>query len=233
MAGPLRLARHAHHTGQLVFVLEGRYWERWGRRRLALQPGSVIFRPPGERHANGFGAEGALTLLVSYRPERLAGLAGCRRPVELPALVADLRSQVELELQRDDPASRVALEGLALLLAARVGRFSASPRRPEWLENALRFIEARPAEPLGLAAVAAAVERHPGTVAAGFRRYLGRSVGEAVRAARVGRALHRIRASKEPLAEIAADCGFFDQAHMGRLVKRVTGRTPGQIRRSR
>lgn len=230
MPAGLRLGRHVHATGQLVFVLEGGYWERWGERRLGLRPGSVIFRPPGEPHANAFGSEGALTLLISYRPERLAGLAGCRRPAELPALVADLRSQVELELRREDPASRVALEGLALLLAARVGRFSASPRRPEWLEEALRIIESRHAEPIGLGAVAAAVERHPATVAAGFRRYLGRSVGEAVRAARVHRALRRIRASKQPLAEIAADCGFFDQAHMGRLVKRATGRTPGEIR---
>jgi AraC family transcriptional regulator len=231
MPACLRLGRHAHPTGQLVFVLEGGYWESWGRRRIGLQPGSVIFRPPGEPHANAFGAAGALTLLVSYRPERLAGLAGCRRPAELPALFADLRHQVELELRREDPASALALEGLALLLAARVGRFTASPRRPEWLGEALRFIEARHAEPIGLAAVAGAVERHRATVAAGFRRYLGRSVGQTIRAAQVRHALDRIRATKQPFAEIAAECGFFDQAHMGRLVKRATGNTPGEIRK--
>lgn len=231
MPGGLRLGRHVHPTGQLVFVLEGGYWERWGRRRLVLSPGSVIFRPPGEPHANEFGDGGALTLLVSYRPERLPALAGCRRPVELPALLADLRSQVELELRRADETSSLALEGLALLLAARVGRFAGSRRRPEWLDEALRHIESRHAEAIGLAEVAAAVEKHRATVATGFRRYLGRSVGQTIRAVQVRQALHRIRTSKRPLAEIAAECGYFDQAHMGRHVKRATGRTPGEIRR--
>lgn len=227
----LVLDSHAHPTGQLVFVLEGGYWERWRRRRIRLGPGSVIFRPPGEAHANRFGEDGALALLVAYEPERLAGLATCRRPVELPALLADLRCQVELELERRDPASSLALEGLALLLAARVERYTAAPDRPQWLDEALAFIEGHFHEPIGLSAVAGAVQRHRATVAAGFRRHLGRSVGETIRGVQVHRALERLRGSAEPLAEIAVACGFYDQAHMGRLVKRVTGRTPGQVRR--
>ena len=33
---------------------------------------------------------------------------------------------------------------------------------------------------------------------------------------------------KVPLCEAAASCGFFDQAHMSRVFKKVFGVTPGQ-----
>ena len=69
------------------------------------------------------------------------------------------------------------------------------------------------------------------TLAGAFRRHLDRSVGEAIREARLTRALAEIRRSPRPLAEIAGECGFFDQSHMGRLVKAATGQTPAQIRR--
>jgi AraC family transcriptional regulator len=230
MPGGLRLASHAHDGGQLVFVLEGSYDERWRQRSLRLRPGAVIFRPPGEPHANTFAEDGALALVVSYRRERLAPLAACRRPLELPSLLADLRAQVELELRRDDPASALALEGLGLLLAARVGRWAAA-RRPEWLGDAVRFAEDHHAEPIGLAEVAAAVGQHRSTVAAAFRRWLGRSVGESIRAVQVRHAVDALRRTGRPLAEVALDAGFHDQSHMGRWIKRSTGLTPGQVRR--
>lgn len=228
----LRLPRHAHGNDQLVFVLEGSYSERWTGRDLRLRPGSVIFRPAGEPHANAFDGDDVLALLVSFGSDRRSTVGRVPRPLELPALMADLRSQVELELRREDPASTLALEGLGLLLAARVGRFAATGRRPGWLDDALRFIAAHHAESIGLEAVAAAVDRHRATVAAAFRRFVGRSVGETIRGRQVQDAVTWIRGSGRPLAEIAAECGFYDQAHMGRLVKRVTGSTPGEIRRS-
>ncbi len=239
MPAGLRLPRHAHGTGQLVFVLEGSYRESWERRRsegIDLAPGSVLYRPPDEPHVNVFGPDDVLALTVSYHRDRLAALGSARGPASLPALLDDLRPRIENELRRRDGASRTALEGLALLLLARLerfgGAFGGSGHPPEWLADAVRFIERRHAAPISLATVAEAVGCHRATVSAGFRCHLGRSVGRVIRDVRVGRALDAIRSSKRPLAEIAAACGFSDQAHMGRLIKRSTGRTPGAIRRS-
>lgn len=239
MPAGLRLPRHAHGAGQLVFVLEGSYRESWERRRMEeidLAPGSVLYRPPDEPHTNVFGPEDVLALTVSYHRERLAALGSARSPVAAPAVLDDLRPRIESELRRRDGASRTALEGLALLLLARLERFGRAfgdrSRHPGWLADAVDFVERHHAEPITLAAVAEAVDRHRATVSASFRRHLGRSVGRVIRDVRVGRALDAIRSSKRPLAEIAAACGFSDQAHMGRLVKQATGRTPGAIRRS-
>jgi AraC-like DNA-binding protein len=232
MAGNMRLPPHAHASGQLVFVLDGSYFESWETRRVRLVPGSVIFRPPRARHANDFPGAEVRALVVSYRPERLGALADCRQPFEMPRIVGDLRQGIELELERGDRAAQAALEGLALLLQARAARTIEPARWPLWLAEALRLIQFHYAEPISLSSVAAALGVHRATLAAAFRRHLDRSVGEAIREARLTRALVEIRRAARPLAEIAGQCGFYDQAHMGRLVKRCTGQSPGDIRRS-
>lgn len=230
MPAGLDLGDHSHPTGQVVFVLEGRYREEWDRRRVRLAPGSVIYRPPGRSHANRFGTGGALTLVVSYGGDRLASLARRAEPIRMPALLDDLCAVVTLEMRRDGESTPV-LEGLAMVLAARVDRFAATPGRPAWLDEALAFIGEHHAEPIGLASVSARVGVHRATLAACFRRFLGRSVGEVLQGSRVRRAVDELTASRRPLAEVALICGFCDQSHMGRVLRRRTGRTPGEIRR--
>jgi transcriptional regulator GlxA family with amidase domain len=39
--------------------------------------------------------------------------------------------------------------------------------------------------------------------------------------------------SNAPLAQIAIDCGFADQAHLSRLFLQFTGESPGSWRRAR
>lgn len=229
----VRMARHAHESGQVVFVLEGRYRERWRHRAVELAPGSVIYRPPAEAHANVFGGDEVLALLVAYDPARLRALGPPRGPRELRPLLGDLRARIEAEWSRGDPASRAALEGIALLLLSRALRGGGAAQRPDWLRAALAFVERRWAEAPGLSRVAEEVGVHRATVAAGFRRHCGRSVGQVVRDLRLAHALDAIRGSRRPLAEIAVDCGFYDQSHLGRCVKRATGATPAELRRRR
>lgn len=50
--------------------------------------------------------------------------------------------------------------------------------------------------------------------------------------ARARRAWRRIVESREPLAQVALECGFSDQSHMTRAVGKLTGRSPGGWRRS-
>lgn len=48
---------------------------------------------------------------------------------------------------------------------------------------------------------------------------------------RVERAAVLIRGTNRPLSEIALEVGFCDQSHFSRLVARVTGQTPRELRR--
>ena len=227
------LGRHAHATGQVVFVLEGDYRERWRRHEAWLAPGSVIFRPAEEPHANRFGDQEVLALVVAYERERLARLAQAREPVRLPAVLTDLRERIRVELDREDAASSYALEGLALLLLSRVERLGPSRQWPECLHEALSLIESGYDGPLSLTTLSIAVNAHRATLAAAFRRHLGRSVGQVIRDVRVRHALAALRGTRQPLSEIALECGFYDQSHMGRLVKLVTGLAPSEVRERR
>ena len=225
------LPRHAHGAGQLVFVLEGAYLESWSRTGTELGPGSVLYRPPDTPHSNRFGDQAVLALTLSYPVERLQAIGRGRVPRNIGPLLADLRRQIRNELWCDDPAAAPALEGLALLVLARVDR-ARHPKRPEWLDAAAEFVARHHREPISLSRVAQQVGVHRATLSAGFRRYLGCSVGDMITACRVQSAIDAIRANSRPLSEIAQACGFCDQAHMGRHVRRATGKTPSLLRRS-
>ena len=218
MAGGLRLPRHAHGSGQLVFVLGGSYFESWESRRVRLVPGSVLYRPPRAPHANQFPAAGARALVVAYQPARLGALAGCRQPLELPAMAGDLRRALELELERGDRAASAALEGLALLLQARAAR-AMEPAGLAALAGGRPCGSSRyrHAEPISLQTVAAEVGVHRATLAAAFRRHLDRSVGEAdPRGAAERRALGRDPAARRARSPRSpAECGFFDRVAHG------------------
>jgi AraC-like DNA-binding protein len=68
------------------------------------------------------------------------------------------------------------------------------------------------------------------TVSRGFRQVFG-ITPSAFRAQLRGRiAWQRVLGCGEPLAFIATDSGFFDQAHMTRTVRALTGRPPGAWR---
>ena len=63
-----------------------------------------------------------------------------------------------------------------------------------------------------------------------LRRTLGRSAYAFVVEKRIERAKHLLRSEELALKEIAASCGFSDQAHMTRMFRAKLGVTPGQFR---
>jgi AraC family transcriptional regulator len=63
-----------------------------------------------------------------------------------------------------------------------------------------------------------------------FRQTTGTSPHEFVVRERVARAEALLRRTHDPLLDIATRCGFADQSHMTRVVKKHLGRTPGQVR---
>ena len=220
----LRLAEHAHEAGQICFVLEGCYRERLAGNDRSLRAGMMHVRAPGAPHTNEFDAgDDVLTLLISIDAGRWIPSAMDRPVPMLDDVVRELRA----EMRRGDDAARAALEGLSMLALARVVRAAGEP---EWLGDAASLIERRAAEPLSLSNVAASIGVSRSTLSLAFRHYRGTSVGEAIRAARVARA-KTLLATSMPLAQIAAVCGFHDQAHLTRVFRAVTGTTPGAWRR--
>lgn len=65
-----------------------------------------------------------------------------------------------------------------------------------------------------------------------FRASMGCSVHDWVTARRLDRARALLRETAQPLADIAAACGYAGASHLSRHVKAATGATPGQLRRA-
>lgn len=64
-----------------------------------------------------------------------------------------------------------------------------------------------------------------------FRRTTGTSPYHYVMLKRLERAREMLMRSPTTISEIALNCGFYDQSHLTRLMKRHTGLTPLQLRR--
>ena len=66
----------------------------------------------------------------------------------------------------------------------------------------------------------------PATVTRGFRATFGVTPARFRAETRLVRAMRHLTSGTSRLSEIALDCGFSDQAHLGRVVLAATGHTP-------
>lgn len=137
-------------------------------------------------------------------------------------------------LRRGEP-DRLLLEGLGLaILADALGVMEANavpaPTR-EGLARAVDLIEARLADDLSMAELAAAVGMSPSWFAQSFRTATGEPVFAYVRRRRLDRARTMLADPRLTLSAIAHACGFADQSHMTRGFRQRWGTTPARMRR--
>lgn len=101
---------------------------------------------------------------------------------------------------------------------------------------ASRYIRENHQREISMAALARGIALSAWRFSRIFRQQIGVSPKRYLSEIRVRRAQALIR-SGLPLAEIATAVGFYDQSHLNRHFKRVTGMTPGRyaedVRRSR
>lgn len=228
-------APHEHESPLLCLVLEGGCEDRYRTRDHRPGRGDLFFCPPGEAHAQHYPvASRFLIVELGTEADARADVRGLG-----PCLIADAAARSSAwrlysELARPDDLSPLALEGITLDLTARFLRLERWPRtraRPSWLERVHEILRSRLEHAPTLAELGAEVGRHPVALARAFRRHEGTSIGERLRALRVEEAARLLVSTRLSLADIALRVGFSDQSHMSRVFRRVTGRTPGSLRR--
>jgi AraC family transcriptional regulator len=127
----------------------------------------------------------------------------------------------------------LAFEAIALQLLIALSRDSAPATRhaPAWLARVRGRLDDSPAAPVSLAELARIGGVHPAHLATTFRRCVGTSVGEYVRALRIEHARRALRTTDRSIADVALDCGFSDQSHLSRIFRKATGMAPARYRR--
>jgi AraC-like DNA-binding protein len=92
------------------------------------------------------------------------------------------------------------------------------------------IVEAHPAS-AGLLPLGRLLGVSPYRLSRAFSRELGVSLTRFRNRVRVGKALDRLEAGEPDLAQLAADLGFADQAHLTRTMRAHLGHTPAALRR--
>jgi len=230
------LGWHVHARPYLSFVGSGSYTEQLPGLTRHCRTETLLLHAAGERHANRFHDRPVRLLRVEACDTRLLGV-----PRDAAPAASDrepfrhlCRRMLE-ELHAPDDVTPLALHGLLLELIAGLARASAPAkgREPSWLTLVDEFLLENLEGRLGLTAVAAHAGVHPVHLARTYRRHRRQSIGDRIRELRLEQACRWLATTRDSIADIALRCGFADQSHLARLMRRRLGATPSQYRAAR
>jgi AraC-like DNA-binding protein len=207
---PSLLRRHVHERPYAALVLSGCYEEAGDTGRYRVGAGDVIFHEAFEAHLDRVPVSGAevlnLPLAVHHRFSRCLG-----RTLDVDAIVT--------------LAEKDQREASALLLSSIQVQ---EPQYHDWPDQ-LAAALIRDAS-LNLSSWSEATGISAWTLSRGFAKVFGISPSAFRARARARQAWRAIRSTDTALVEIAAQCGFADQAHMTRTVKGMTDKCPSAWR---
>jgi AraC-like DNA-binding protein len=185
-----------------------------------IDDGPTITEHGGVQH----GVQVDLTPLGAFQVLGLPMSELARRTVALDDLLGGAASELAERLH-DAPGWEERFTILDTALAARAARHRPASPDVAWAWRRLRETVGRLpirvlTEELGCS------HRHLSTR---FREQVGMSPKAVARVLRFERAVDRLRRGGRSLAEIARDCGYYDQAHMNRDVRMLAGTTPSAL----
>lgn len=233
-APTFRQGLHAHDRGSVDFNLAGSGAGRNAGAAVDSRAGVVELFPPGVEHSFACGAAGMRTLHVSFGRacfddrERGPGDPDGRRIDQSAAI--GLAARLLREISDPDESSPLVAEGLGHELLAATVRWRDKPdpsgRWLSWVRDRLHDGGAPSLQELArLAGV------HRAHLARSFSARYGVSVGEYHRRLRLTAASRALSRSVTPIARLARDHGFSDQAHLTRWFTRELGIAPAGFAR--
>lgn len=234
---PRTFPMHHHERDYFFLVLGGDYREGDGRKTLEFRGMTAGFNPRFVPHAGEAGRRGTRMFTVEFAPEFVAD-SGVDVPAD-PVSDFGVREMVWTGLRmfrcfrQAPPAGDLSYESIAceLLGALPTKGPLGDDDAPLWLRRAIDQIHAHLAVGCSITGLAREAGVHPVHLARVFRKRTGVSPGEYLQRIRADRACDLLINSELPLTDVAAECGFYDQSHMTRLLHRYAGATPKVLRR--
>jgi AraC-like DNA-binding protein len=238
--------RHFHDGSAVGVTDEGRQvFHARGRRHVSTR-GMVIVLTPGEPHdgeagdASGFAyrmlylPEALVAELLTEAAERRVGTLMFPDPLLRAPRLARAVSATARAIERSDDslACFAAVSDLAGVLGATAG--AAAPRdvparEPRAVARARAYLHDRFAEKITLTDLVADAGISRFRLTRAFVAAHGLPPHAYLLSVRLNAARHRLAAG-DAAANVAASCGFTDQAHLTREFRRRFGTTPGTYR---
>lgn len=232
----VEFASHSHEHANFCIALSGGCSETYGKRIRDYKPLTYAFLPANEGHSLKVLPTGMSAFCVEISPPWIDRAR--EYSLILDKSVHSTRDEISLlltklytEFKRNDSASPLAIEGLALELLAEVSRnqvFFKDPKPPRWLETVKEILHERSLDHFYIRDLSKEVGIHPVHLARKFRKYYRCSIGEYIRKLRVEYACRELSKSEANLLDIALKSGFSDQSHFIRVFKRYLGITPAK-----
>lgn len=232
-----------HRGFTAALVLSGSFGYRLEGRAHELVPGAILAGRPGQSyrctHDHVCGDQCLSLHLSEETVEQLAGDTRRWRGGGLPP-TAETMVAGALLTGAARGRSTLALEEAALLFARHFLTQTEAPEetpavgaqgRRRAVESAL-MIEARAAEPLDLAAGAAAAGLSPWHYLRLFRAALGVTPHQYLLRCRLRRAARLLAESEDSVTDVAYDAGFADLSNFVRSFRRAAGMSPRAFRRA-
>ena len=232
---PVLLREHADDEARFYVLISGVVTERAHGRDRQWTPKRAEYRPAQHRHGLRFsGAVRLLTISVEgWRRERLAAyFRNSTKDASIPVALLEStprRLLALLETAGHKPPLLISALVLQFLAYVESIEASASPRR-EPVERAIRWMQDHAGEQVTPAMIAHGIQESPRSLDRLFRLCTGDTIRTWLLRIRTEHALHLIVTTTLHMKEIAARCGFYDQAHMSNQIRKTTGRTPMLIR---
>lgn len=221
-----------HYDGcaRVSFLLRGDVREATARGAIHLQSGDVLIKSSLIKHETWFGDNPVRIASICFaESEGRSLVSGSAWTPRRGPLARKLGWAMAQSIAVGNV--RTAFAAAADLLANPADENGhESSRAPGWLSALRDELCEVGLKGVDVAAVASAIGVHPVHVSRRFRRCYGTSLTEFAQAWAVHRALVLLDESEMSLSEVAAHAGFYDQSHLGRVVRTVTGLTPGILR---
>ncbi|MAO03184.1 MULTISPECIES: AraC family transcriptional regulator [unclassified Citromicrobium] len=222
----IEIEPHVHEDRHLVFVFGGNYiTSAQGAPPVSSAP-ILVDNPAGTAHRDRFLRPEGRFLTLNLAPE--ASHEGPARASRDPRDIARMLNVVG-ELEFDAPT--LLLEEVAETARSTTRPSQAVPS-PGWLVRAYEMVMEEDARGVTLDALAREADMHPVHIARSFRAAWGRTAGELIRERQFERACELLARSEQPIAQIALELGFCDQAHFTRFFRRRAGLPPLRFRRA-
>lgn len=224
---------HSHDEFVLVMLLRGNVREQVKCRDTLIEAFDVGIKSPDVKHTDHFCPKGVRVIRLSIAPEFVAELKSKSLINEGWYWVKGSKAVSPfLRIGQSLVQSKPAIEDdIYEVFAALLPEKRTTLEVPKWLKQARQFIDETFADGVRLNRIANYADVHPVYFARKFRQFFGCSVGTYIRRLQFKQVHNLLVSGKFNLAQIAAEAGFSDQAHLTRTLSAEYGITPAKLRK--
>jgi len=223
---------HRHKFPGFFMPLRGTFEIACGQDEFRIGSGRACYYAPDDVHCLRVLSRGGGALNVELRSGSHDAFAFSQQRITRPgSKIPMILMQLHHELRLQDAASMQAVRGLVLQATAELTREKTdSSEPPLWLKQVARFLTDNVGERIDMKQLTTVAGIGTRGLFRAFKRFFNRTPAEYLRGQRIRVARQLLTETSEPIARVAGEVGFYDQAHFCHEFKKATGCSPREYR---